>query len=63
MTGNEFIHGSPKEWNLEMPENSVAQDGIPLIQSLTVCQSNRDENIAGAIIKVEHIRLNQDIRL
>lgn len=43
MPVNEFIHGSPKEWNVEILENLVDQEDMPLIQSFVISQSNRDD--------------------
>lgn len=63
MTMSESDHDTPKEWNLEMLENLVAQEDIPLIYILTLRQSNRMKNIAGAIPKVGCIWLNHGIGL
>lgn len=39
MTFSEFITVDSKEWDVEMLENFVAREGIPLIQSLAISQS------------------------
>lgn len=43
MTVSEVIHGLPKVCIVEMAENLVVQEDIPLIEILALNQSNRDD--------------------
>lgn len=51
MTVSDLIHGTPKVWNLEMLENLVAHDDIPLICSFVISQFNKDEKYNLSYIK------------
>lgn len=50
-TVNDIIHGEPKEWDVEMLENLVVPEDIPLIQSLVVNQSNTEDKFCSSYTK------------
>lgn len=48
-----FIHGEPKEWDVEMLENLEAPKDITLIRSLAVSQSTRGDKLCWSYTKSE----------
>lgn len=43
MTTSDFIHGSPRVWNVALLEQFVEKEDIPLTRSLAIRQSHRDD--------------------
>ena len=51
MTVSDFIHDTPKVWNVEMLEQLVPQEDVPLIRRLAISQSNRDDKFSWGYTK------------